>query len=84
MFDMGAETMKLPLDEKMKYKQFRYKAKGANAVDESGKPDTVEFVNVAKDDAFAWPYIARRDYPSTVNKRMESTIINHSLHSQVE
>jgi isopenicillin N synthase-like dioxygenase len=51
-----------------------YKASGANAVDASGKLDCAEFINVAKDDALAWPQQARRAYPSTVNARMESTI----------
>jgi len=53
----------------------RYKAAGANAVDATGELDTVEFLNVAKDDALAWPKQARRSYPSTANNRMESTII---------
>jgi isopenicillin N synthase-like dioxygenase len=80
MFDMGAETMNLPLEEKMKYEQgdeggsFGYKAAGANAVDASGELDKIEFINVSKDDALAWPKQARRAYPSTVNDRMESTI----------
>ncbi|OBZ65458.1 1-aminocyclopropane-1-carboxylate oxidase, partial [Grifola frondosa] len=80
MFDMGAETMKLPVEEKMKYEQgdegtsFGYKAAGANATDEYGSLDTVEFINVAKDDALAWPNHVHRTYPSTVNARMESTI----------
>ncbi|RDB30721.1 hypothetical protein Hypma_005943 [Hypsizygus marmoreus] len=80
MFEMGAETMELPMEEKMKYEQgddgmsFGYKAAGANAVDATGKKDAVEFINVAKDDALAWPKQARRAYPSTVNARMESTI----------
>ncbi|KAF9466944.1 hypothetical protein BDZ94DRAFT_1157018 [Collybia nuda] len=80
MFDMGAETMALPFEEKMKFEQgdsgisFGYKALGANAVDASGKKDSVEFINVAKDDALAWPKQARRAYPSTVNARMASTI----------
>ncbi|KAH9848648.1 Clavaminate synthase-like protein [Lenzites betulinus] len=80
MFEMGAETMRLPLDEKMKYEQgdegisFGYKAAGANATDENGSLDTVEFINVAKDDALAWPAKVHRDYPSTVNARMEGTI----------
>jgi hypothetical protein len=34
----------------------------------------VEFINVAKDDALAWPRQARRAYPVTVQARMESTI----------
>jgi hypothetical protein len=37
--------------------------------------DQVEFINVAKNDALAWPGKVHRDYPSTVNARMESTII---------
>jgi len=81
MFDMGAETMNLPMEEKMKFEQgdsgasFGYKAAGANAVDASGELDKIEFINVAKDDALAWPKVARRSYPSTVNDRMESTIV---------
>lgn len=51
-----------------------YKAAGANAVDETGALDTVEFINVSKDDALAWPNKVHREYPSTVNARMESTI----------
>ncbi|KAI0791515.1 Clavaminate synthase-like protein [Irpex lacteus] len=80
MFEMGAETMRLPYAEKMKYEQgdagssFGYKAAGANAVDETGALDTAEFMNVSKNDALAWPQKVHRDYPSTVNARMESTI----------
>ncbi|KAG6847380.1 hypothetical protein H0H93_008547 [Arthromyces matolae] len=81
MFDMGKKTMELPLEEKMRFEQgdegmsFGYKAAGANAVDATGRLDTVEFINIAKDDAFAWPKQARRAYPSTVNERMDSTIV---------
>ncbi|KAJ7491422.1 hypothetical protein B0H11DRAFT_2009023 [Mycena galericulata] len=81
MFDMAAETMALPMDEKMKYEQgddgmsFGYKAAGANAVDASGVKDTAQFINISKDDALAWPGQARRAYPSTVNARMDSTIV---------
>ncbi|KAI0696905.1 hypothetical protein BC835DRAFT_1271188 [Cytidiella melzeri] len=80
MFEMGAETMNLPMPEKMRYEQgndgesFGYKAAGANAVDETGTLDTVEFINVSKNDALAWPGKVHRDYPSTVNARMDSTI----------
>jgi isopenicillin N synthase-like dioxygenase len=52
----------------------RYKAAGANAVDATGQPDTIEFINVAKDDALAWPEQARRAYPSTVNARMTDSV----------
>ena len=44
-------------------------------MDSSGVPDTTQFVNVAKDDALAWPGKVYRDYPKTINDRMESTII---------
>ncbi|KAJ6544140.1 Clavaminate synthase-like protein [Mycena capillaripes] len=80
MFQMAAETMLLPMDEKLEFEQgdagnsFGYKAAGANAVDATGQPDTVEFINVAKDDALAWPEQARRAYPSTVNAHMSKTI----------
>ncbi|KAG6919890.1 hypothetical protein DXG01_015598 [Tephrocybe rancida] len=94
MFDMGAATMKLPVEEKMRFEQgddgmsFGYKAAGANAVDATGRLDTVEFINVSKDDALAWPKQARRAYPTTVNDRMSTAIapfvrksveINHTL-----
>lgn len=36
--------------------------------------DTVEFINVAMNDALAWPNKVHREYPSTVRARMESTI----------
>lgn len=80
MFAMGEETMKLPLEEKMKYEQgdggnnFGYKAAGANAVDEQGNLDTVEFLNVAKDDALAYPRKIHRDYPATVYAHMEDAV----------
>ncbi|KIJ66625.1 hypothetical protein HYDPIDRAFT_109724 [Hydnomerulius pinastri MD-312] len=70
MFDMGAETMALPLEEKMKFEQgddgrsFGYKKAGANAIDAGGQLlDTVEFINVSKDDALAFPRVAHRTYP---------------------
>ncbi|KAF8167150.1 hypothetical protein B0H34DRAFT_680461 [Crassisporium funariophilum] len=81
MFDLGAETMALSKDEKMRFEQgddgmsFGYKAAGANAVDATGELDTVEFINIAKDDAMAWPTQARRAYPNTVNARMNSAVI---------
>ena len=45
-----------------------------NAVDETGLQDTVEFINVAQDDALAFPEPAHRTYPRTVVERMEPTI----------
>ncbi|KZT68062.1 Clavaminate synthase-like protein [Daedalea quercina L-15889] len=87
MFDMGEETMDLSFDEKMKFEQgddgmsFGYKAPGANATDESGARDTVEFINISQDDALAYPKPVHRTYPSTVNARMENTIRPFILHS---
>ncbi|KAI0686229.1 Clavaminate synthase-like protein [Earliella scabrosa] len=94
MFDVGRETLALPLEEKLKFEQgdqgfsFGYKAAGVQYMDNNGTRDVTEFLNIAKDDALAWPTPARRTYPSTVNARMESTIkpfvqkslaINHFL-----
>ncbi|THH17254.1 hypothetical protein EUX98_g9165 [Antrodiella citrinella] len=81
MFEMGAETMALPLEEKMKFEQgdsgmsAGYKAAGLVATDATGDKDTAEFINISKDDALAWPGHVHRTYPSTVNARMESTIV---------
>ncbi len=52
----------------------RYKAAGYNATDEAGSLDTVEFINISKDDVLAYPAQVHRAYPSTVNARMDSTI----------
>ncbi|KAI0751878.1 Clavaminate synthase-like protein [Daedaleopsis nitida] len=80
MFDMGRETIALPLDEKLKYEMgdqgssFGYKKAGANIMDSQGTRDVTEFVNVSRDDALAWPASVHRTYPSTINVRMESTV----------
>ncbi|KAJ6468614.1 Clavaminate synthase-like protein [Mycena vitilis] len=80
MFEVGVKTVALPLAEKMKYEQgdegmsFGYKAAGANVVDATGTKDITQFINIATDDALAWPVQARRAYPSTVSERMVSTI----------
>lgn len=98
MFAMGEDTMKLPLEEKMKWEQgddgrsfgydfihrcfiffeltsiSRYKKAGANATDEFGNLDTVEFINVSRDDALAFPKAAHRTYPPTVEEYMPETI----------
>lgn len=96
---MAAETMQLPLEEKMKFEQGdggmsfgfvkfifpsrsftvrllpRYKAAGFWAVDAAGTLDTIEFLNISRDDVVAWPGQVHRSYPPTVDARMESTII---------
>ena len=98
MFEMGAHTMALPLEEKMKFEQgdggtsfgyidppttlyllkrphiCRYKFAGANATDASGAPDSVEFINISKDDALAFPTVVNRRYPLTVEERMDSAV----------
>ncbi|KAI9466616.1 Clavaminate synthase-like protein [Lactarius psammicola] len=80
MFEMGAHTMSLPLEEKMKFEQgdggssFGYKSAGANATDASGAPDSVEFMNVSKDDALAFPAVVHRRYPPTVEERMNDVV----------
>lgn len=52
----------------------RYKKAGAFTVDPAGNGDSVEFLNISKNDALAWPGKLHRDYPSTVNARMESVV----------
>ncbi|KAF9225085.1 Clavaminate synthase-like protein [Gyrodon lividus] len=81
MFDMGAETMALPLEEKMKFEQgdegqsCGYKKAGANAVDASGQLDTVEFLNISKDDVLAFPRIAHRTYPAPAAAAMITAVV---------
>ncbi|KAI0778816.1 Clavaminate synthase-like protein [Trametes elegans] len=81
MFDLGAETLALPLSEKMKYEQgdngdsFGYKARGTIATDLNGTRDTVEFLNIAQDDALSWPRPTYRTYPPTVNAHMDRVLI---------
>ncbi|RDB23591.1 Oxidoreductase vrtI [Hypsizygus marmoreus] len=80
MFEMGRETMDLPLEDKMKYWQgnqgasFGYKAAGATYVDLNGSKDNAEMINVSKDDALAYPQVVHVAYPEPVNKRMEITV----------
>ncbi|KAK7452196.1 hypothetical protein VKT23_012299 [Stygiomarasmius scandens] len=80
MFDMGADATAIPMEEKMKFEQgdtgfsFGFKVPGACVVDAAGTLDTVEFLNIAKDDALAYPKPARRSYPNAVNAWMNSTI----------
>ncbi|EJD06912.1 Clavaminate synthase-like protein [Fomitiporia mediterranea MF3/22] len=81
MFDWGAETMALPLEEKLKFAQgegiktYGYKPLGHVATNEYGSPDNIELFNVSKEDVLAYPDVVHTTYPSTVNARMESTII---------
>ncbi|KAH9910748.1 uncharacterized protein BXZ73DRAFT_57783 [Epithele typhae] len=80
MFDTGAATFALPLADKMAFEQgdagfsFGYKASGATLTDASGARDTTDFLNIAADDALAWPTVARRTYPAPVNARMGDVV----------
>ncbi|KAH9041817.1 Clavaminate synthase-like protein [Lactarius hengduanensis] len=64
MFEMGAHTMALPLEEKMRFKRgdggdsFGYKFAGSNATDPSGALDSVEYIIVSQDDALAFPTVS--------------------------
>jgi len=72
--------MALPFEEKMKFEQgdegnsFGYKFAGANGTDSSGALDSVEFINVSKDDVLAFPAMVYRRYPRTVEERMDSAV----------
>ncbi|KAM0747741.1 Clavaminate synthase-like protein [Meredithblackwellia eburnea MCA 4105] len=76
MFEMGEETFDLPEEELLKFEQgdggmsAGYKKAGSTNVDKLGNVDTVQFINVAKDDAVHYPTVRQRTYPSSCNKRM--------------
>ena len=53
----------------------RYKARGTIATDLNGTRDTVEFLNIAQDDAMSWPRPTHRTYPSTVNAHMADAVV---------
>ena len=48
---------------------------GTYATSEYGTPDNVEFINISREDALAYPKVVHRTYPATVIARMEPTII---------
>ncbi|BGP46645.1 hypothetical protein JCM10450v2_002493 [Rhodotorula kratochvilovae] len=78
MFEMGKATFDLPREELMKFEQgdtgmsAGYKFAGSTNVDAKGNVDTVHFINVAKDDALAFPEVRQRTYPQTVVDRMDT------------
>jgi len=51
-----------------------YKVAGATYADVDGSTDLAEFINVSKDDAFAYPKVVHKVYPPTVNFRMKYVI----------
>ncbi|BGP06707.1 hypothetical protein NBRC10512_004784 [Rhodotorula toruloides] len=78
MFEMGKATFSLDKEELMPFEQgdlgmsAGYKFAGSTNVDAKGNVDTVQFINVAKDDALAYPEVRQRTYPPTVNDRMST------------
>ncbi|CAL1694633.1 unnamed protein product [Somion occarium] len=81
MFDVYADALDLPLEEKMQYEQgdsgnsYGYKARGKIVTDKNGTLDTSEFLNVAQDDALSYPRITYRSYPPTINEHMGDVIV---------
>jgi len=87
MFDLSAEVMSLPKDEKMKFaqgdhgKSFGYKALGSNVISSSGIRDSYEDFNISQNDALSYPSITHRTYPTPINKHMESVVAPFILRS---
>lgn len=81
MFAVGEETFRLPLETLLEFEQgdsgrtCGFKRAGGSNVDAKGNLDTVEFMNVSKDDALAYPEVRQRTYPDTVNRNI-STVTN--------
>jgi isopenicillin N synthase-like dioxygenase len=78
MFAVGEETFRMPLEELLKFdmgddgRSCGYKRAGGANVDAKGNLDTVEFMNIAKDDALAYPEPRQRTYPEAVNRNMHT------------
>ncbi|GAA5873979.1 hypothetical protein JCM1840_006109 [Sporobolomyces johnsonii] len=78
MFEMGGATFRLPQEELLPFEQgdsgmsAGYKRGGSTNVDAKGNVDTIQFINVAKDDALAYPEVRHRTYPTTVVERMNT------------
>ncbi|BGP38552.1 hypothetical protein JCM10450v2_002501 [Rhodotorula kratochvilovae] len=78
MFEMGKATFDLSEEELLPFEQgdsgmsAGYKKAGSTNVDAKGNVDTVQFINVAKDDALAYPEVRQRTYPPTVVERMDT------------
>ncbi|GAA5884412.1 hypothetical protein JCM6882_005241 [Rhodosporidiobolus microsporus] len=76
MFEMGQATFDLTDEELEPFEQgdsgmsAGYKRAGSTNVDAKGNVDTVQFINVAKDDALAYPEVRQRTYPPTVVDRI--------------
>lgn len=80
MYELSTKTLELPLEEKIKSEG--HKRNGRWATDETGSPDNIEFMDIAKDDILAWPKRILRSYPHTVNDlTIESTLKPYLLKS---
>ncbi|KAH9918556.1 uncharacterized protein BXZ73DRAFT_105188 [Epithele typhae] len=89
MFAMGEETIALTLEEKLLFEQGDGRPWGFIRTTKARVTSpSLSTSSLSKDNALAWPAVARRTYPSAVNGRMESTItpfvksplvINHHL-----
>ncbi|KAF9235059.1 hypothetical protein BU15DRAFT_78435 [Melanogaster broomeanus] len=81
MFHIGAATVALPSEEKMKFEQCEKgqslgtrTGKAGSAIDASDQLDAVEFINVAKDDALALPRVALRTYPAPTTAAIPTAV----------
>jgi len=81
MFNLGAEVMALPLEEKMKFGQgdsgnsVGYRAAGLTTVDANGEKGTMEFFNVSKNDALVWPeHVHCPAYPELVERAIPTVV----------
>lgn len=53
----------------------RYKPIGSQATNEYGSPDNVEYLNVSREDAFAYPKVVNHTYPPVINEQINSTFV---------
>ncbi|XXG95200.1 hypothetical protein Hte_001460 [Hypoxylon texense] len=72
---VGERVFRLPLSEKMRYKQgkqlFGYKYAGSSVTDKAGTPDTAEFFNIAKNDMIVPDSAMRRPWPAGILDRKD-------------
>ncbi|KAM0790376.1 hypothetical protein ACM66B_003258 [Microbotryomycetes sp. NB124-2] len=78
MFEIGQDTFSSPVEELLPFEMGSegrtagYKKSGGTNVDAKGNLDTVEFFNIAKDDALAYPVARQRSYPSVIQQHMST------------
>lgn len=75
-FTVGEDIFSLQVEDLLPFEQgdsgrtAGYKRAGGSNVDAKGNVDTVEFMNISKDDALAYPEVRQREYPPVVNDNM--------------